>query len=172
MRYLVIDANIAKACKDPAESVSATQSYAFLMAVREKHTDLGVVLNDALYEEWEKHGNRTFASWWANMESRSRVRHVGVKQFRDYRRAVQDVEDEGVRNAMIKDWHLIELALEGWHPIASMDEKQRRYVRDLSSTYSLIAAIQWCNPILDPGWGNWVDGGCEVGIFRVDAAAA
>jgi hypothetical protein len=167
MKYIVIDANIARACKDPSDSQVAAQSYAFLMAIRERAGDLGVVINPTLAAEWIKHGNRTFARWWANMESRSRVRRIDHKEFRDYRMAIQAVADDGVKTAMMKDVHLIEIAMEGWHPIASLDEKQRKYVSQISTSYALVGAIQWCNPIIDTGWEPWVRGGCSSDEYRV-----
>jgi hypothetical protein len=114
------------------------------------------------------------ASWLVTMENRGRLRRERDRNVADLRAAVATVADAGVRAALEKDLHLTEAAVLNRIPVASHDNKQRRYLVDLVTTYTTIGRIQWFSPIKDPSdvWHPWVAGGCsESATFRVGAEA-
>lgn len=167
MIYFVIDANIARSCGNPTENKGAADCYRFLTAVSATNSETGAVADPELRREWIKHANKTFLSWLARMESRRRVRLVETRRSSDYRSALRAIENDGIRTAMDKDVHLVELALFGQHPVASCDDRQRRYVRELSDAYPPLGDIQWVNPMTHEGWAEWLARGCERGSFAI-----
>lgn len=169
MIQIVLDASVAKSCSDPAYSDEAAKCFLYLAELRSR--ELGLIVNEVLEAEWDKHGSRTFRKWRVRMESRNRVKRVSEKRSADYRVVVGKVDDEGIRVALEKDFHLVELALLGRHPVASRDDKQRRYVRDLVPEYAALGAIQWMNPVTDLEVDSWFERGCDSASFLLGQAA-
>lgn len=165
MILLVVDASVARSCSDPASSVEASSCFLFLQQISDRKNAMGVVVNPELDREWALHGSKTFTSWLARMETRRRVHRVEEKRSTDYRSAVSQTVDDGIRAALEKDVHLIELALFGQHPIASRDDKQRRYVRDLIPSLGVLGSVQWVNPVQEPDWLSWFARGCDRQTF-------
>ncbi|MFF2270030.1 hypothetical protein ACFVTZ_17340 [Cellulosimicrobium cellulans] len=159
--HVLVDANIARSCADPARHETSESCLRLIRLLEGKACGVGVALTPILEEEWRKHATRTFVSWWAAMESRKRIRRESDRRVGDYRRALEEVEDAGVADAMAKDAFLVEAAiLHGFH-VASQDERQRRYIAALSSEYALLSGVQWFNPVIDSEWEEWIAGGCE-----------
>jgi hypothetical protein len=101
------------------------------------------------------------------MASRRRIRSEEDVRVSDYRSHIAGVVDEGIRAAMDKDAHLVELSLLRHFPIASQDDKQRRYVMQVSGAYPLVEKVQWFNPISSPDWEDWIKSGCaDEEIYR------
>ncbi|MDI2097564.1 hypothetical protein [Ruicaihuangia caeni] len=112
-------------------------------------------------------------AWLAAMELRGRIRRERDRNVSDLRAAVAQVEDDGIRSALEKDLHLSEAAVLNGLPVASHDNKQRRYLVALIPIYSTVGRIQWFSPISDShdDWGPWVEAGCsDADAFRVGAA--
>jgi hypothetical protein len=95
------------------------------------------------------------------MESRNRIRAERDRPVRDLRKAVAEVADAGVKAAIEKDLHLSEAAVLHGVPIASQDDRQRRFLRDLASSYPLAGKVQWFNPVNDIDWEDWIASGCS-----------
>jgi hypothetical protein len=164
---LIVDASVARSCNDPATSIEAANCFLFLQEISDRRNATGVVVNPELEREWDIHASRTFNKWLANMETRRRVHRVEEKRSADYRAVVSAVENEGIRVALEKDLHLVELALLGQHPVVSRDDKQRDYVRDLMPQHSLLASVQWLNPVTYPDWTSWFARGCDRQTFAL-----
>jgi hypothetical protein len=158
--HVLVDANVARSARDPARhpTSSACWKLAKLMSSRDCLT--GALMTPALRAEWRKHASPTMVGWLASMESRNRIRAEHDRPVRDLRRAVAEVE-EGVRAAIEKDLHLSEAAVLHGVPVASQDDQQRRFLRELSSSYSLAGKVQWFNPVSDTDWENWILSGCS-----------
>jgi hypothetical protein len=161
VRGIIIDANIAKSCADPARHETSEACLRLTQVLAERGSEVFVALTPKLEEEWIKHGTRTFMSWWALMESRRRVRTESDKRIADYHRAIDEIDDDGIRDLLEKDAHLVELAMHKHHAVASQDDKQIRHVRTVSSSYPLLKTVQWFNPVTSAGWEDWVRGGCD-----------
>jgi len=93
------------------------------------------------------------------MESRNRILAQKDTLVKDYRKAISQVEDSGIKVALDKDVHIVELALLKHYPIASQDERQRRYVYGLAENYELLKKIRWFNPTIEKGWDAWIRSG-------------
>jgi hypothetical protein len=167
MILLVVDASVASSCNDPASSDEAANCFLFLQQISNKRNATGVVVNPELDREWALHASRTFTRWLATMETRKRVYHTEERRSRDYRSVVAGVVDDGIRAALEKDIHLVELALFGQYPVASRDDKQRRYVGDLIPEHEVLGAIQWINPVKEDDWPAWFSRGCDRHTFTL-----
>lgn len=113
-----------------------------------------------LRAEWRDHASPTMVGWLATMESRKRVRSERDVRVNDLRQAIAEVDNAGVRDALEKDAHLSEAALMHGVPIASQDDRQRRFLNDLGDVYPLASRLQWFNPVSDTEWEEWVAQGC------------
>lgn len=169
--YLVVDANIARSYNDPASDDQAYLCFLFLQALSARDSRHGVVLNEALEAEWLKHGSGKFLRWFAMMETRQKVLRSSHPKSADYRNAMAAVTDDGIREALLKDAHLVELALMGNYPVASRDDKQRRYVASLLGVYERLGRIQWFNPVTE-SWESWLAAGCPTGDYTLEEFAA
>ncbi|MBP1301689.1 hypothetical protein [Curtobacterium sp. 1310] len=164
---MVIDASVARSCNDPTENEDAAACFLFLSELSKRDRDTGVIVNDELDREWEVHASGAFVRWLARMETRKRVVRVPVKRLADYRKVVAGVSDTGIRVALEKDAHLVELSLIGQNPVVSRDDRQQRYVRDLAVDYPLVGSIQWINPVNHGDWRSWFDRGCDRHSFAL-----
>lgn len=160
-RRIIVDANIAKSCTDPARHATSEGCLLLTQMLADRRSELQVVLTPTLEEEWERHATRTFMSWWASMESRRRIRHEHDVRVADYRSAIATVGDAGVQELLLKDAHLVELALLQHYPVASQDDKQARHVTALAEDYPLLGNVEWFNPVTADGWIAWLESGCE-----------
>lgn len=160
-RKLIVDANVAKSCTDPARHETSLGCLLLTQKLADRRCALLVVLTPQLEDEWERHGTRTFKSWWASMESRRKISHEFDVRVADYRAAIAAINDAGVRDLLIKDVHLVELALLQHYPVASQDESQARHVAAVSLDYPLVGQVEWFNPVTSEGWVEWLESGCE-----------
>ena len=160
-RYLIIDANVARSCTDPARHETSEACLRLTRVLQDRNSRVGVALTPALRAEWSKHASPMFTRWWASMESRQRIRTEDDRRVGDYRTHLSNIGDEGVRVAMEKDAHLVELSLLQHYPIASQDDTQRRYVSAVAARYPLAGKVQWFNPVTSAGWEEWVSTGCQ-----------
>lgn len=119
-------------------------------------------MTPALQAEWHRHASKTMVAWLANMESRDRVRRLKDGPVRDLRNAIANVKDDGIRTALEKDIHLSEAAILHGLPVASQDDKQRKFLRGVAAEYALAGRVQWLNPVSSTGgWSEWIKGGCN-----------
>jgi hypothetical protein len=54
-----------------------------------------------------------------------------------------------VREAILKDIHLVEAAFATDHAVASLDETARRYLRQLTEHVKSLTSLVWVNPTKD-----------------------
>lgn len=162
-RYLIIDANIARSYADPARNEVAIACLLLLESVGSRASVIDVLVTGDLIEEWRRHASNKFKSWWAKMETRNRVRRVADKRLADYRSAIDSIVEDGVRDAMLKDAHIVEAAVWNHVPVASRDGRQLRYVKALAADYEVLRKVQWFDPVVDEGWKDWIESGCQDG---------
>lgn len=166
--FILIDACVARSAAHPGRHESSILCARLALALADKQAKTGVIMTPALQSEWKKHASRYMTNWLASMEQRRRVRRVSDRPLRDLRNAVSTINDAGVRAAIDKDLHISEVALLEASPVASLDERQRRYLGELAASYELLGKLQWFNPITDTGWENWVGEGCsDIEVYRV-----
>lgn len=170
-RSLLIDANVARSCADPARHETSEACLRVTQILAGRGCTVLVALTPKLEEEWRVHATRTFTSWWASMESRGRVKYEKDRRIADYRRAIAAIDDAGIRGLLEKDAHIVELAILQRHPVVSQDDKQVRHVTALAVSYPLLENVQWFNPVTSRDWEDWLDAGCEgFDLYRCVAA--
>lgn len=159
--HILVDANIARSTTDPARHPTSEACLRLVLVLASPESSTGVAMTPSLFDEWRRHASRYMTSWLASMESRRRVRHEEDRRIRDLREAVSSVSNEGIRAALEKDIHLSESAIWNGLPVASQDDKQRKFLAELASDYELAGRVQWMNPVNDGGdWVSWLHEGC------------
>lgn len=170
--HIVVDASVARSASDPARHPTTIGCLALARTLESKDCATGALMSPALHAEWRKHASRFMTSWLVSMEQRGRVRRERDRRVSDLRTAVDSVTDDGIRTALEKDLHLSEAAVMHRVPVASLDDRQRRFLRELSPTYATAGKIQWLNPVSDAHgeWLEWIKGGCvSQTLFRTVA---
>lgn len=159
--HIVVDASIARSASDPARHPVTVACLSFARVLEKKSCSTGAIMTPALQDEWRRHASRMMTSWLVSMEQRGRVRREKDRVVRDLRVAVKTISNEGIRVAIEKDLHLSEAAVLHGVPVASLDDRQRRFLKSLSEAYPTAGRIQWLNPATDSGWETWLEGGCS-----------
>ena len=170
--HIVVDASVARSASDPARHPTTVGCLALARALASKDCATGVFLSPQLQAEWKKHASRFMTSWLVSMEQRGRVRRERDRRVSDLRTAVAGVSDDGVRAALEKDLHLSEAAVLHGTPVASLDDRQRRFLSELAASYPAAGRIQWLNPVTCGAseWLAWIKGGCsDQMMFRIAA---
>lgn len=170
--HIVIDASVARSVGDPALHPTAVACLRLVRLLERKECATGALMTPALHDEWRVHASRLMTSWLASMESRGRVRREPDRPVRDLRNAVAAVGDEGIRAALEKDIHLSESAILNGLPVASRDDRQKSFLRDLAHGYPAAGRIQWLNPVSDDreDWEPWIEAGCtDRAVFAIAA---
>lgn len=168
--HIVVDASVAMSVGELASDSVAAACRSLVNQLSSKECSTGILMTPAVRAEWKKHVSALMSSWLVSMVSRGRVREERDRVVRDLRDAVAAVKDSGVRVALQKDLHLSEAAIFYGAPIASRDDKQRKYLAIIGTTYLAASRIQWLNPVHHDQvlWMNWVTSGCtDRDIFRV-----
>lgn len=159
--HIIVDASVARSVGEPARHPAAIACLRFARALEKRSCDSGVLMTPSIRQEWRKHASSTMTKWLVAMEQKKRLRSEDDKPVRDLREKVEQIEDEGIKAAIAKDLLLSEAAILNRCPVASLDEKQRRYLRELDSAASTLRNVQWFNPIADQDWETWVIEGCQ-----------
>ena len=165
--HILVDANIARAATDPARHPTSDACMRFARVLERRDCKTGVAITPALQEEWGRHASPTMKRWLARMESSRRLRRED-KRVSDLRKAIELMEDAGTRAALTKDAHLSEAAIMHGIPVASLDDKQKNFLRRLSADYATIGRIQWMNPTTDgtSEWEPWLlSGSIDANVF-------
>lgn len=143
---LVIDANIARSA-GPEDAVFPTSKKCrdFLLAV-ETH-GFNIVSTSELREEWNRHQSGFFLSWRARMMGQKRIEVLNDGPNAALRLKLGIcATNEGEREAMLKDCHLLEAALRSDRRIASCETRVRRHFCRACPRVGEIRSIIWVNP--------------------------
>src|SRR5215831_11406224 len=108
-RRLVIDADVARSAGTPrSQEPTSVACRAFLDCLCFE-TGHHLAMSDELAREWAEHGSRRAVQIQALMKMRRRLIDVGRVRDPEFRRAlVQHASDEGQRERVLKDAHLVE----------------------------------------------------------------
>ena len=149
-KRLVIDASIAFAAGQLfAESPVSAACRDFLVAVQEIcHR---VVVGKELDDEWREHASPFATLWLVQMYQRGKNKYVDLRrreladaQFRENVEGTQ--ADEGAREAVMKDVHLIEAACATDRIVISCDDRARNHFRRIVGLIGELRRIVWVNP--------------------------
>lgn len=166
-RRLVIDTDIARSA---SESASQDQRAALCREFLEVIRDLSfrVVLTPQIFAEWEKHWSRFTVKWLSNMTARKLTVYLrDVENPELWSRIEAVAPDYKVREAMFKDFHLIEAALASDQTISSLDETARDNFKQIVPLLIDIRDIIWLNPEKsEEGCTAWLKNGAEYEAYR------
>ncbi|NDJ76978.1 MAG: hypothetical protein GYB65_12050 [Chloroflexi bacterium] len=149
-KILVIDADIARS----AGEIDAVRSIPrlcrdFLMEVRS--LGHGMAMSPTIYDEWRKHWSRFASTWYTQMEKRKRIVRYGYNDNNLENEAlrqeiVERARDDGDCDAMLKDVHLLEVALVAENIVTSRDKRVRRLFSHISTHYVDLQEVVWVDP--------------------------
>jgi hypothetical protein len=153
---LVIDASILRAAGD--RSVPARSCRDFLEAVLEICHQ--VVACGELSGEWRRHRSRYSAVWQRRMISRKKFKVDSVRA--PLKEAVEDLDlPDGQRLDLLKDLHLVEMALQTDGRVASLDESARGLFARASTSLRDLRSLTWVNPMRsEDGAIEWLEKMC------------
>lgn len=142
---IVVDCSIAQAAGSvESEHPCGIRCRDFLMKLRGRNHRLA--WSNKIAEEWNKHRSKFATEWLFAMHRLDNVRDV--QSSLQLTEAIVDSElDQGIKDALIKDSHLVEVALETDKRIGSLDDKARSYFSILSQSVQAIGDILWTNPV-------------------------
>jgi hypothetical protein len=163
-KCLVIDTDIARAAGGGNTQREPSKSCRVFMDTMLDHTQHKVVLTRAIQEEWNKHQSLTTLSWRATMIAQKRVCLIRAPADDDLRSKVEQcASSENKREAMFKDIHLVEAALQAAKIVISMDETVRQCFREVTHKIRPLAFIAWVNPCISEETPiDWLQNGAEL----------
>lgn len=158
-RRIVVDTSIARAAgPEDATHTTSINCRDFLKAMLNfKHQ---LVMTPDLAEEWRKHSSKFAVSWRKSMYARKLACFQKVNTDADLSgRIASCCADVGVRDAVLKDYLLIEASLCTDQTISSLDDLVRGYFAAICHSVGEIGEIQWINPDRDGGAKEWLIAG-------------
>ena len=151
MRYtntkqLVIDADVAQAAgSETATHPRAVNCRDFLIVVRSQNHKL--VMTNKISDEWKQHQSRFARRWRLSMDARKKVdRIILPNNTRIKDKITNTTDNEDDTEAIQKDMHLLEAAMQTDKTIVSLDETIRSLFAYASRQVGEIRNIIWVNP--------------------------
>src|SRR5437588_543493 len=110
-------------------------------------TDHVVVITEAVLEEWKRHRSNFTKTWLRSMFAHRKIDQIVVPANHQLRLKIeQAASSETKREAMLKDIHLIEAALQADKIVISMDGTARGYFQEVTQNIVVLRKIVWINP--------------------------
>lgn len=165
-RRIVVDTSIARAAgSEGATYPTSVNCREFLKAMLDSRHQL--VMTPALVEEWRKHSSRFAVSWRASMYARKLVSNPKVDTHPDLSDKIAACcLDAGSREAVIKDYLLIEASLCTDKRISSLDDIVRSHYAAICQTVGELGDILWINPDKDGEATDWLKAGAPNDATR------
>jgi hypothetical protein len=147
-RVIVIDASIARSAgPENATHPTSKSCRDFLLSVLEVcHR---AAFSKELKAEWRKHQSSFARQWMTSMFARKKIERIESKSDDKLRALIQEIDVESVREAMLKDVHLVEAANASDGIVASLDETVRTLLRTHAISIASIRATCWVNPTVE-----------------------
>ena len=144
---LVIDATIACASGGTEHPVSSACRGFLQEVLKICHK---VVMTPEISAEWKKHRSKFAYGWLASMWARKKVVRPDPVENAGLRQAIRSSElTDSVREAILKDIHLVEAAFATDHAVASLDDTARQYLRQIAEHVKSLRSLVWVNPTKD-----------------------
>lgn len=160
-KRLVIDTDIVSSAGDErAKDKRSARCRDFLIAV--KSAGHRIVLTDAILEEWNRHRSAFARKWLISMFAHRKVDRLVVPADDKLRLMIVRATDSNAKQeAMLKDIHLIEAALNADKIVFSIDETAKGYFREATQSIIILRQIAWINPCLYESCFLWLQDGAE-----------
>lgn len=165
-RGIVIDASIARAAGESEQAVSS-RCRVFLEEVRTVCHH--IVISGEGLAEWDRNRSRFARAWWRSMRARKKVDRMEIEPDVDLRKRVSAAaRSQRELDGMLKDFHLIEAALQASAPVASLDENTAREpFRGVCQTVRRLRQVVWVNPTVESESPvEWLQRGASDEDFR------
>ncbi len=175
-KQIVIDTNLAYASGDPkfnpmigpAGAIAPDRNRQCLQAVfDEGHF---AVFGRRLYEEWDRHAKQgSYAQEWFNLMTRKS--HIVLEDGNSFA-ALADpacacLASDGEKDALAKDFHLVQSALATGHLILSNEVQFPRYVSTACCTVLELSSLYYANPEVEgDACRLWIKAGAEKDAGR------
>lgn len=164
---IVVDCSIAHAAgSEEAIHPTSKRCRDFLISVLRICHRIGI--SPAISEEWKRHRSGFSRQWLVSMYARKKVAQIARLEDLELREAIQNAKvPDKSREAMFKDVHLLEAAMNSDSRIASLDETVRKLFSDLAGQFKPVQSICWVNPNIESELTiSWLDAGAPVEAAR------
>jgi hypothetical protein len=156
----VIDASIAQAAGGQ-DAVFPTSKHCrdFLQAVLRICNH--VVFTSAILTEWKNHSSNSTRKWRRSMVAHKKVDNVDDSVDENLKsKILRTADSDKDRNAMEKDFHLLDAALKADKIVISLDNTVFRLFAVAGGTVGEIREVSWVNPAETPGLViKWLENG-------------
>jgi len=143
-RCLVIDASIAGAAGNRDADPSRPCTAALNAVLDTLHR---LAMSGPLLEEWKRHQTRFARGWLRSMYAHRLVEELDIREDETLRGRIEDAApDADIAAILLKDAHLIELALASDERILSLDESARRHYHQAAQKIRELRRLCWVNP--------------------------
>jgi hypothetical protein len=146
-KTLVVDASVARAAGERELVPSSSLCRRFLDAVFEHGHRCAMDVD--LRKEWAHHESAYAKHWRFSMVSRRRIVPVRVDKAQVVPFIAELETTQAKKKAMMKDAHLVEVALLVDNRIASLDDQVRTLFSDASVQIESLRKIYWANPVTE-----------------------
>jgi len=164
---LVIDCSIAHAAgPEDAEHPTSKRCRDFLLAVLRICHRIG--MSPAIANEWKRHRSGFARQWLVSMHARKKVMAINADDDVRLRGTLEAAAtSEKSREAMLKDAHLLEAAIQSDQRIAALDDKVLGLFRMVAQKHKAIQQICWVNPDRDfADVLKWLEAGAPLDESR------
>ena len=158
---LVIDASIARAAGKTEHPVSSACRSFLQEVLKICHR---VVVTPEILAEYKEHRSYFAHKWLASMWARRKVVRPGPVENAGLRETIHSLElADSVREAILKDIHLVEAAFATGQAVASLDETARWHFLQISGSVRSLRSLVWVNPAKDDEHTtDWLRQGAKV----------
>ena len=144
--YLVIDANIMRSAGgEETESQTSLNCTDCLDLIKERKYK--IALSEILLNEWDKHFSSHSANWFKERNDKGKVEMYENIENEELREKIAEAaEGEDIEKILMKDVHLLELALKTDRKILSLEKQCLKHFKEIVPKVKKISKIFWSNP--------------------------
>ncbi|WP_138755789.1 hypothetical protein [Paenibacillus sinopodophylli] len=156
---IVIDASVARSAGETIHPISKS-CRDFLEDFRSSKNIL--VMSKTIFAEWKKHQSRFSSTWRNNIIASKRLKVIDDIEYEQIRTTIDKyAPNDKAKDAILKDVHLVEAAIQTDEIIISCDNKMRVLLYNLTSKCGDLKNIVWVNPV-NPyeSASEWIQNGC------------
>lgn len=167
-KSLVIDTSVASAATERITPDKSSKNCCdILKAILDsKHR---LVMTSGIKVEWDQHQSAFSRKWRLSMIAKKRLNYINISINEKLRSRIDEIaQTDKEREAMWKDYILIEAAIATDKIIISRDEKARTPFQKAAIKINELAAIAWVNPDkLEEDSINWLKSGANLDLQRL-----
>ncbi len=146
---LVVDASIARAAgKGNRAANPPAPACIQALEIIQAQEQLRALFSKEVLDEWYKHASIFATKWLGNLKARKRFERLDVPRWEHsaaVRDAAFDLEGRG-EAAVLKDLHMVELAMASDRRVVSLDDRQAALLGRLAATVPALGGLHWANP--------------------------